>query len=126
MLGSFQSDQNQSLNELPSGIASNFQSVRRQLNQESMAIWCDEGVFAPAAEIYLDETDRFKDLFFCLGPFHWTRVLLRNQGILLRGSGPDDALIECAVFGPGVIESVLHVSHYVRALTGMLIVKYMI
>ena len=24
----------------------NFQSVRRQLNQESMAIWCDEGVFA--------------------------------------------------------------------------------
>ena len=24
----------------------NFQSVRRQLNQEYMAIWCDEGVFA--------------------------------------------------------------------------------
>ena len=60
-------------------------------------------------------------MFLCLGPFHWTRVLLRCQGKLLRGSGPDDALVECAVFGPGVIESVLTGSHYVRALTGMLL-----
>ena len=44
----------------------NFQSVRRQLNQESMAIWCDKGVFAPAADIYLEETDKFKDLFLGL------------------------------------------------------------
>ena len=45
---------------------------------------------------------------------------------MLRGSGPDDALIECAVFGPGVIESVLNGSHYVWALTWMLIVEDMI
>ena len=101
----------------------NLQSVRRQLNQRSMAIWCDEGVFAPAADIYLEETDKFKDMFLCLGHFHWTRVLLRCQGKLLRRSGPDDALIDIAVFGPGVIESVLNGSHYVRALTGMLIVE---
>ena len=61
----------------------NFQSVRRQLNQATMAIWCDEGVFAPAVDIYLHETETFKDLFLCLGPFHWTRVLLRCQGKLL-------------------------------------------
>ena len=101
----------------------NFQSVRRQLDLASMAVWCDEGVFAPAVDIYLNETEQFKDLFLCMGPFHWTRVLLRCQGKLLRGSGPDDALVECAVFGPGVIESVLNGSHYVRALTGMLIVE---
>lgn len=104
----------------------NFQSVRRQLNQTSMVIWCDEGVFSPAADIYQHETETFRDLFLCLGPFHWTRVLLRCQGKLLRSSGPDDALIECAVFGPGVIESVLNGSHYVRALTGMLIVEDLI
>lgn len=104
----------------------NFQSVRRQLGQTSMAVWCDEGVFAPALDIYLHETEEFKDLFLCLGPFHWTRVLLRCQGKLLRGSGPDDALIECAVFGPGVIESALNGSHYVRAVTGMLIVEDLI
>ena len=44
----------------------NFQSVRRQLNQESMAIWCDKGVFAPSADVYLEETDKFKDLFLGL------------------------------------------------------------
>ena len=84
----------------------NFQSVRRQLNQELLAVWCDEGVFALAADIYLHETEHFRDLFLCLGPFHWTRVLLRCQGELLRGSGPDDALIECGAFGHGVIDSV--------------------
>lgn len=44
------------------------------------------------------------DLFLCLEPFHWTCVLFRCQGKLLRGSAPDDALIECAVFAPGVTE----------------------
>ena len=48
------------------------------------------------------------------------------MGKLLRGSGPDDALIESGVFGPGVIESVLNGSHYVRALIGMLIVEDLI
>ena len=50
-------------------------------------------------------------------------MLLRCQDKLLQGSGPDDALIECGVFGPGVIQSVLNGNHYVRALTGMLIVE---
>lgn len=85
-----------------------------------MAIWCDEGVFAQAVDIYLHETEQFKDLLFCMGPFHWTRVLLRCQGKLLRGSGPDDALVECAVFGPVVIVGVKRQPLYVRALTGML------
>ena len=104
----------------------NFQSVRRQMNQASMAVWCDEGVFSIAADIYLHEREQFSDIFLCLGPFHWTRVLLRCQGKLLQGSGPDDALVESTIFGPGVIESVLNGSHYVRALTGMLIVEDLI
>ncbi|KAH3853858.1 hypothetical protein DPMN_096393 [Dreissena polymorpha] len=89
-------------------------------------MWCDEGVFALAADIYLHKTNKFSDLFLCMGPFHWTRVLLRCQGKLLRGSGLDDALIECGVFGPGMIETVLNGSHYVRALTGMLMVEDLI
>ncbi|KAL8613983.1 hypothetical protein ACOMHN_023218 [Nucella lapillus] len=91
-----------------------------------MAVWCDEGVFAVAADVYLHETEQFKDLLLCLGPFHWTRILLRCQGKLLRGSGLDDALVECGVFGRGVIESALNGTHYVRALTGMLIVEDLI
>ena len=41
----------------------------------------------------------------------------------MRGTGIDDALVECEIFGPVVVESALNGSHYVRALTEMLIVK---
>ncbi|KAH3717697.1 hypothetical protein DPMN_060492 [Dreissena polymorpha] len=44
----------------------NVQSLRRVLNQESLAIWCDEGVFALAVDIYLHETNKFSDLFLCM------------------------------------------------------------
>ncbi|KAH3796631.1 hypothetical protein DPMN_150200 [Dreissena polymorpha] len=49
-----------------------FKSVRRHLNKESLAIWCDEGVFALAADIYLHEMNKFSDLFLCMGPIHCT------------------------------------------------------
>ena len=62
-------------------------------------------------------------LLLCLGPFHWTRVLHRCQGKLLRGTGLDDALVEFGVFGSGVLESALNGSNFVWALTGMLIVE---
>ena len=58
-----------------------------------------------------------------MGPFHWCRIILRCAGKLLRGTGIDDAMIECEIFGPVVIESALNGSHYVRALTGVLIVE---
>jgi len=76
----------------------NFQSCRKQLNQDAMPVWCDEGVFSVAADIMLHEVDQFKDLLLCLGPFHWARVLHRCQGKLMRGTGLDDALVECGVF----------------------------
>ncbi|KAH3737370.1 hypothetical protein DPMN_043953 [Dreissena polymorpha] len=61
-----------------------------------------------------------------MGPFHWIRVLLRCQGKRLRGSGLNDALIEYWLFGSGEIEPVFNGSHYVRALTGMLMVEDLI
>ena len=42
---------------------------------------------------------------------------------VLRGTGIDDAMIECEIFGHVVIELALNGSHYVRALTGLLIVE---
>ena len=101
----------------------NFQSVCRQLTQDVIPIWADEGVFCIVADIFLHEPDTFKDIFPCMGPFHWCRILLRCAGKLLRGTGIDDALVECGIFGPIVIDTVLNGSHYVRALTGMLVVE---
>ena len=77
----------------------NFQSCRKQLNQATMPVWCDEGVFSIAADIMLHEVDEFKDLLLCLGLFHGTRVLLDCQGKPLLGTWPDDALVKCLGFG---------------------------
>ena len=33
----------------------NFQSIRKQVNQKSMVVWCDEGVFYISADICLSE-----------------------------------------------------------------------
>ena len=101
----------------------NFQSVCKQLTQDVLPLWADEGVFNIIVDIYLHEPDTFKNIFPCMGPFHWCRIILRCAGKLLRGTGIDDAMIECEIFGPVVIESALNGSHYVRALTGVLIVE---
>ena len=71
----------------------------------------------------LTEPQKFKDILPLLGPFHTSRIHLKCQGKFLRGSGVDDALIECSVFGSGVIETVLNGSHYVHSLTGVSIVE---
>ena len=71
----------------------------------------------------ISEPELFDKLLPCMGPFHWERILLKCQGRLLRGSGIDDALVECEVFGKGVLESVLNGTHYYRSFAGMLIVE---
>ena len=101
----------------------NFENVRKQLDQSVLPVWCDDGVFAPAMEIVLSEPDTFKSIFLMLGPFHWTKVLLRCVGRLFAGSGIDDSLKECEIFGPIVLDSVMNGGHYVRSMTGMLIIE---
>ena len=102
---------------------SNFENVRQQLNQEVFRVWCDDGVFSPAMDIILSEPKPFDNILLMLGPFHWTKVLLRCTGRLFTGSGIDDALKECEVFGPSVLDSMINGGHYVRSLTGVLIIE---
>lgn len=100
-----------------------LQNVRKQLGQRILPVWADEAVYEHLAEMCLNEPDKFREILPLLGPFHLTKVLLKIQGKFLRGSGVDDAFIECAVFGPGVVEAVLNGSHYVRSLAGVLMVE---
>ena len=48
----------------------NFQDVLNQLQQEKIAIICDEGVYKIAREILLWRPDEFSDIVLCLGNFH--------------------------------------------------------
>lgn len=88
-----------------------------------LAVWCDEVVGAVAADVYLQKTEHLNDMILCIGHFHRTYVLLGCQGKLLRCSGSDDVLVECCIFGPGVIELVLNGSQYARVLVWVLIVE---
>lgn len=104
----------------------NFQSVREQLTQPVLPIVCDEGVFHIVVDITLNNPDDFGDLYPMMGMFHMTKVALRCAGRYITGSGIDDALIECDIFGIKTLDSVLKGKHYVRAFHGMLIVSEVI
>ena len=91
----------------------NFQSVRLQLNpnQSVLPVFADEGVYHTVADILMEEYQKFSDLHVMMGKFHWTKDDLKCCGRFLRGSGVDDALWECEVFGKCVLNQGLEGSH---------------
>ena len=101
----------------------NFENIRQQLKQPTMPIWTDEQVFDKMVDVVLSNPVKYKNLFPAMGTFHWMWILQKCVGKLLRGSGLEDALIECGTFGPGVIETVLNGKHYYRSLAGFLIIE---
>ena len=104
----------------------NFENIRQQLNQPTMPIWTDEQVFDKMVDVVLSNPAKFKKLFPMMGTFHWLRVLQKFGGKLLKGSGLEDALIECGTFGPGVMETMLIDKHYYRSLAGFLIIENLV
>ena len=88
-----------------------------------MPIWTDEQVFGKMVDVVLSNPTKFKKLFPMMGTFHWARVLQKCGGKLLRGSGIEDALIECGTFGPEVMETMLNDKHYYRSLAVLLIIE---
>ena len=84
----------------------NFSNILYQLQQDNMAIFCDEGVYHIAREILLKRPDEFKGLTLCLGSFHLIKTYLACIGKYLRGSGCQTIWIENRIFGPEVVESV--------------------
>ena len=107
-------------------LCTNFENVRKQLNQPTLPVWNDEGVFDILIDVLLANPADFKKLFPGMGPFHWAKVLQRCSGKLVRGSGLEDAFVECGVFGPGAIETVLTGKHYYRSLAGFLMLDDLI
>ena len=101
----------------------NQDKIAESLYQEISLFASNEGVFQYVVDIYLDDPGIFKRLFPMLGGFHMAKAACRWADKYLRGSGIEDALIEPAVFGPTVCESVLNGSHYYRSILGLLMVE---
>lgn len=90
----------------------NFQSVREQLTQPVLPIVCNEGVFHIVVDIVLSNPDEFGDLYPMMGMLHMTKVALHCAGRYITGSGMDDSLIECEIFGFKTRDAVLKGKHY--------------
>ena len=88
-------------------VCLNFENVRKQLNQLTMPVWCDEGVFDILIDVILSNPAQFSHIFAVISPFHWSKIIQKCCGKFLRGAGLEDALVECGTFGPGAIETVL-------------------
>ena len=58
----------------------NYQSVRRQLNQPILPIFSDEGVFRIVTDVGVSYPDICKDIYPMVGMFHYCKVLLRCSG----------------------------------------------
>ena len=104
----------------------NFQACRKQLNQDTIAVVSDEGVYHTVIDIIMNEPETFKDVFPMLGMSHFVKVLLRCAGRYISGSGLDDTLIECGGFGPKTLSTGISGGHYVQSFKGMLIVSEVI
>ena len=75
-----------------------FQSVLRQLNQESLPLFCDEGVFRIIAEITLQRPEEFKNIVPMMGSFHFAKAGEHRLGELLKVTGFQDALEELSIW----------------------------
>ena len=98
----------------------NFRKIASNLEQKFLPVACDEGVYHLVTKIYLDRPELFDNVFFMLGSFHTAKTALKCAGKYIRGSGVSDAMIECGLFGPKSVETVLNGSHYYRSFNGII------
>ena len=90
----------------------NFVSICSQLEQNEIALYCDEKVYA-IVEIQFSRPAGFSCIVAMLGTFHTCKALMKCNGKSLYGSGVEDILLEAGGYGPYIIElSILNGKHY--------------
>ena len=96
----------------------NFNILLRQLNQEYLAVACDEGVYRIARSIMFENEKEFEKIVLCLGSFHMIKVTLSCIGKYLQNSGVESIFIETGLFGIHVTEQLLAGANYARSVKG--------
>ena len=92
----------------------NFNDLLSQLNQEYLAVTCDEDVCRIARNIQLQRPKEFEKIILCLGSFHLTKVLHACIGKYLTNGGVENMFIENTLFGISVVNQILNGTHYAR------------
>lgn len=94
----------------------NFANVLDQLDQFSLPVFCDEGVYHIAKQIQLQHHDKFPNLLLMLGNFHGIKVVLGCIGKSRRGSGVEDWLLDTGAYGAGTMPQALDAADYAKSL----------
>lgn len=98
----------------------NFNCILDQFDQSYLPLACDEGVYAIAREVQLNNADKFKNIVLVLGAFHMAKILLCCLGKHVHVHGIENVLLERSVFGVNMVESVLQRKNYMKGVKGML------
>ena len=94
----------------------NFLKLLERLDQKSLPVMCDEGVYRIVANIVLQRPKEFKNIIPMLGGFHMAKALLHCIGKYLKHTSLVDILIQTDTFSIKVVEAVVAGTHYVRSL----------
>ena len=97
----------------------NVQGILEQLEQQHLAVACDEGVYRIAREIMLQHPNEFENIILCLGSFHLIKVVMGSIGKYIEASGPEQIWIQNRIFEVNVVLSVLFGTNYNRSLKGL-------
>ena len=99
----------------------NFLKVLEQLDQKSLSVMSDEGVYRIVANIVLQRQEEFKNNIPMLGGFHMAKALLHCIGKYLKHIDLVHILIQADTFGIKVVEAVVAGTHHVRSVPGKLV-----
>ena len=96
----------------------NLANATNHLQQLSLSVFCDEGVYCIVSDIFSKQPEHFRNLVPMMGGFHIAKATMHCVGKYLRVSGMEDAFEETETFEVKVTQSVIEGSHYVRTLRG--------
>ena len=96
----------------------NFNDLLSQLQQNYLAVACDEGVYKIARHIIFENEREFDNIILFLGDFHIIKILLSCIGKYLKHSGIESIFIETELFGVCVTDQVLSGTNYARSVKG--------
>ena len=97
-----------------------FTELVEQLKEDTMPLFCDEGVFRIVVDIFL--LNQFRNLIPVLDDFHTLKYLQHSIAKYIRGSGLEEPFRHTCIFGVKNVDFVLGDTHNVQSFKGLLVV----
>ena len=91
-------------------------NILKQLDENALALFCDEGFYRIVVDIYLKCLEKFKQLIPCMASFHMAKCVQCCIGKYVKVSGIEDAFIEMKALSKKIVKKFWNAAHCVRSL----------